>query len=421
MIKLFLRFFIGMILLIVVASVLQSAIIYQKSDENTNSWIKNTYGGVGYAAKVISSLDGKEREAAIEEAGKSFGYDINLVSTSSLEYSWYLRYLSLGEPRYVTYTEVAVLIDGGANALVFGPVYNWESPSRTSYVVATLAYVLLSIVVIGFLIRPIAIQFQSIARGAEAISSGDFGARITGPAARYGDSAVTAFNLMANRTEKLLKGKVELLQMVSHEIRTPLSRIHFAVELFESAATPELKSQRIAEIIDAADDLDRLVNDLLKYVRSGESGVEKEPVNIADLIFDIDRVINTSGKSISVEVESDAVVQCDRVLLKSAVVNLVGNASRFAKEEISISSTREGDSLLIHVDDDGPGIAEKYRESIFEPFSRLEDPGGGHKNGTGLGLAIVKRCVENCGGKVDATSSPMGGARFTLQLPLFQE
>lgn len=88
MIKLFLRFFIGMILLIVVASVLQSAIIYQKSDENTNSWIKNTYGGVGYAAKVISSLDGKEREAAIEEAGKSFGYDINLVSTSSLEYSW---------------------------------------------------------------------------------------------------------------------------------------------------------------------------------------------------------------------------------------------------------------------------------------------------------------------------------------------
>ena len=93
-----------------------------------------------------------------------------------------------------------------------------------------------------------------------------------------------------------------------------------------------------------------------------------QPVNIADLMFDIDRVINTSGKSISVEVESDAVVQCDRVLLKSAVVNLVGNASRFAKEEISISSRREGDSLLLHVDDDGPVRSEEEPHSENDRF-----------------------------------------------------
>jgi signal transduction histidine kinase len=421
MIRLFLRFFIGMFLLIVVASVLQSLIIHQKSDENTNSWIKNTYGGVGYAAKTISSLEGAEREMAILEAEESFGYDINLVSTSSPKYNWYVSYLSLGEPGYVTYTEVAVLIDGGANALVFGPVEVWESPSTTIYVIATFAYILLAIVVIGFLIRPIAIQLKAIAQGAGAISSGDFSARITGPAARYGDSAVMAFNLMADRTEKLLKEKVELLQMVSHEIRTPLSRIHFAVELFESAPTPELKANRIAAIIDSADDLDSLVNDLLKYVRSGESGIETKSVRICELVADAKNSMIKSEIAFSVNLDGDAVVLCDAVLLNSALANLISNASRFARKEISVSSVVEDDSLLLHVDDDGPGVPEIYRESIFEPFSRLENSHAKHKNGVGLGLAIVKRAVENCGGSVDVAQSPMGGARFTLRLPLFKK
>ncbi|MDB4460535.1 ATP-binding protein [bacterium] len=421
MIKLFLRFFIGMIMLVVLASVMQSLILFQKSEENTNAWIKNTYGGVRFAAGQISSLDAEEREAAILIAEQSFGYDIKIVSTSSITYNWYPTYLSLDEPRYVTFTEVAVLIDGGSNALIFGPVEVFEMPGRTIYVLATMAYFLLSVMVIGFLIRPIAIQFQAIRRAAGAITSGDFGARITGPAARSGDSAVTAFNLMAARTENLLKAKVELLQMVSHEIKTPLSRIHFAVELFESASTPQERGERVTAIVESADDLERLVNDLLKYVRSGESRVEKKPVAMAELLVDIDRTIINPDKSITVNLEGEAVVQCDRVLLNSAIRNLVGNASRFASKEIQVSSVLEGDILFLHIDDDGPGVPEVYRESIFEPFSRLDNSEGGHKNGVGLGLAIVQRAVQNCGGAVMVSESPLGGARFTIRLPLWGE
>ena len=417
MIRLFLRFFIGMILLVVLASVIQTLIINQKSDENTNAWIKNVYGGVSFAAQQISSQDAEERDAAILSAEKSFGYDINLVSTSSSSYDWMLNYLSLGEPRYVSYSEVAVLIDGGANVLIFGPIEVWQSPSRTLYVLATMAYVLLSVVVIGILIRPIRIQFQAIARGAGAISSGDFSARITGPAARYGDSAVTAFNLMADRTEDLLKAKVELLQMVSHEIRTPLSRIHFAVELFESASTPDQRSERITAVIESVDDLDRLVNDLLKYIRSGESGIEKRSIRITELVADVERSMIDSEKILSVKLEGDAVVLCDRVLLNSAIGNLVGNASRFAKDEVLISSVLEDGVVSLHVDDDGPGVPEENRQRIFEPFSRLDNSKLDHEKGVGLGLAIVQRAVENCGGEVSVSSGPLGGARFTVRLP----
>ncbi|MGY8749694.1 MAG: sensor histidine kinase [Pirellulales bacterium] len=422
MIKLFFRFFIGMILLGVAASVIQSYVVYQKSDENTVAWIKNLFGGVGAAARQISSLEMADREAAIVIAEKDFGFPITLVETTSdPQYVWFQRYLTFGEPKYISRTEVAVLIDDGRGALIFGPVNEWQRPTATSYVIATTAYVIFSMVVIAFLIRPIAIQFKSITRAAVAISGGNLSARITGPATNYRDPAVTAFNLMAKRTENLIKAKIELLQMVSHEIRTPLSRIHFAVELFESESDPEKRSERIAAIVESTDDLDRLVSDLLKYVRSGESGIEKKPVFIAELLSNIQRSMVNHDKSISVKLDGNAVVQCDPVLLNSVIGNLVGNASQFANQEIGITSDLEHGTLLLHIDDDGPGIPVEYREDIFEPFSRLDNSKVGHKNGVGLGLAIVQRALEHCGGEVVVSDSPLGGARFTVRLPLLEK
>ena len=142
---------------------------------------------------------------------------------------------------------------------------------------------------------------------------------------------------------------------------------------------------------------------------------------MAELLVDIDRTIINPDKSITVNLEGEAVVQCDRVLLNSAIRNLVGNASRFASKEIQVSSVLEGDILFLHIDDDGPGVPEAYRESIFEPFSRLDNSEGEHKNGVGLGLAIVQRAVQNCGGAVMVSESPLGGARFTIRLPLWGE
>tara|TARA_B110000495_G_scaffold38029_1_gene30595 strand:+ start:1239 stop:2516 length:1278 start_codon:yes stop_codon:yes gene_type:complete len=424
MIKLFLRFFIGMILLVVLASVIQSFIVYQKKDENTAAWIENLYGGIRAAARQISSLEMAEREAAMVSAEKDFGFPIAHVrAASDPQYVWFLRnhYLELGEPRYISTTDVAVLIDDGRGVLVFGPVTVWQKPSAMIYVIATTGYVIFSMVVIAVLIRPIAIQFKSITRAAIAISGGNLSARITGPATNFRDPAVTAFNLMAQRTENLVKAKVELLQMVSHEIRTPLSRIHFAVELFQSASDPEQRAERIAAIVESTDDLDRLVNDLLKYVRSGGSSIEKQPVCIAELLSDIERSMVNHDKSVSVKLDDKFVVQCDPVLLKSAIGNLVSNASRFANQEIAITSVLEHGTLSLHIDDDGPGIPVEYREDIFEPFTRLDKAKAENENGVGLGLAIVQRALEHCGGEVVVSESPLGGARFTVRLPLLKK
>ena len=159
----------------------------------------------------------------------------------------------------------------------------------------------------------------------------------------------------------------------------------------------------------------------MKYVRSGESGVEKRSIRISELVADVDRSMIDSEKTLSVKLDGDAVVLCDRVLLNSAIGNLVGNASRFAKNEVLISSVLEDGVVSLHVDDDGPGVPKEYREIIFEPFSRLDNSKREHKNGVGLGLAIVQRAVENCGGEVSVSSSPVGGARFTVRLPVLKQ
>ena len=73
---------------------------------------------------------------------------------------------------------------------------------------------------------------------------------------------------------------------------------------------------------------------------------------------------------------------------------------------------------MLTVDDDGPGIPVEQRTVIFDRFARLDDARSRDAGGSGIGLSIVKQVTEHYGGTVTATDSPLGGARFTVTLPL---
>ena len=110
-------------------------------------------------------------------------------------------------------------------------------------------------------------------------------------------------------------------------------------------------------------------------------------------------------------------VRADPVLLQHILTNLVDNALRHAKSRVIVGAEMRADGLLLFVDDDGPGVPEAERSRIFDRFARIEgsdrSPGG-----SGLGLAIVKGFAEAMGVTVSIASAPIGGARFTLALPL---
>jgi signal transduction histidine kinase len=103
--------------------------------------------------------------------------------------------------------------------------------------------------------------------------------------------------------------------------------------------------------------------------------------------------------------------------LARAVGNLLQNAARYCRQRIHVTLATEDQFCIIHVDDDGPGVAEADRKRIFDPFVRLDDSESDDADGYGLGLAIVRRVTEWHGGRVMVTSAPIGGARFTLRWP----
>jgi two-component system OmpR family sensor kinase len=112
-------------------------------------------------------------------------------------------------------------------------------------------------------------------------------------------------------------------------------------------------------------------------------------------------------------------VSGDADLLEQAVRNLVQNALRYAREVVRVSvSVVAGSVAVVTVDDDGPGVPEDRRDDIFGRFVRLEDSRDRDRGGVGLGLAIVAEIVRAHGARVDVSASPIGGARFVVELPI---
>jgi two-component system osmolarity sensor histidine kinase EnvZ len=96
--------------------------------------------------------------------------------------------------------------------------------------------------------------------------------------------------------------------------------------------------------------------------------------------------------------------------------NLIGNALRHART-VEVTATHAAGSLLITVDDDGPGIPQDKREEVFKPFVRLDDARNQDSGGTGLGLAIARDIARSHGGDISLEDSPLGGLRAVVTIP----
>jgi heavy metal sensor kinase len=212
----------------------------------------------------------------------------------------------------------------------------------------------------------------------------------------------------------------------AHELRTPLTALKGGIEVsLRSARSAEEYRQVLVGSLEEVERLIRLAEDLLLLSRSTvgpetpRSVVELEPLLLD--VFDVG-VRLARGKDVSVRVNDVAAasVKGDAVALRRAVLNLVENALKYTppggKVELSL---RSGDGhASIAVQDTGIGIAAADRESIFEPFVRLDTARARETGGTGLGLAIARAIAVAHGGILSVESVPGAGSCFTIRLPL---
>lgn len=108
----------------------------------------------------------------------------------------------------------------------------------------------------------------------------------------------------------------------------------------------------------------------------------------------------------------------DMRLMERVLDNLVNNALRFYHSRITVSVSRDGPMVCLQVDDDGPGIAQEDRETVFDPFIRLEAVLENSRGGCGLGLAIVYAIVQAYDGTIVVESNEWGGAHFRFCWPI---
>ena len=229
------------------------------------------------------------------------------------------------------------------------------------------------------------------------------------------------------RLRELDEVKSGLISTVSHELKTPLTSIRLAAHALLNEKLGPLNPKQAELVIAARDDSDRLyriIENLLDIgqLESGRSTVELVPVSPEQVLLNVVEEMRPSyvdrGVSLVLDLPGDIPqVLADRLRLEIVFANLLSNGLKFTPPggEVKVSARLNNGAVLFSVEDTGSGIPKESLPHIFEKFFRV--PGrGGQPSNTGLGLAIVKEIIEAHGSRVEVTSTPGEGTKFSFTL-----
>ena len=227
--------------------------------------------------------------------------------------------------------------------------------------------------------------------------------------------------------QELTRSNAELEQfsyVASHDLQAPLSTIAGYAQLLEKRCHNQLDAQGnkfIRNIVNSCGRMQALIDDLLEYSRVGRS---EKPFDV----IDCNLVFEDACANLQLAIRQDRAsvtrgdlprVRGDSFQLLQLFQNLIGNAIKYRSSEapmVRVSASRQGDSWVFSVQDNGIGIAEQYHPRIFQLFQRLHSEK--QYSGTGIGLAICQRIVDRHGGRLWVESEPNRGSTFYFSIPI---
>jgi len=230
----------------------------------------------------------------------------------------------------------------------------------------------------------------------------------------------TNLDEMSARVSQLIQSQKEMTAALSHEMRTPLARVRFAAAVLEGEVDESLRGQLRAVNADVQQ-IDDLISDMLDYARLDHPGLRMncQAVPLAPWLRQILLSCPPHERTVTT-VQQDGIdtAWMEPRLMELALSNLLVNALRYARHNVSVTVMRDKGSYRLIVEDDGEGIPESDRTAIFRAFTRLDTSRNRDTGGFGLGLAIVARIAALHRGRVTAeVSASLGGARLALEWP----
>ncbi|MYE03001.1 MAG: HAMP domain-containing protein [Alphaproteobacteria bacterium] len=220
---------------------------------------------------------------------------------------------------------------------------------------------------------------------------------------------VRAFNLMRARLDRYVRDRTAMLAAVSHDLRTPITSLRLHAEFVEDAETK-------AKILTALDEMQRMTEDALAFIREDMQREETRTVDLHALVDSVAADLAELGHDVAVADSGRVLAACRPAALRRALGNLLENAAAHG-ERARVRIERGDTELRIVIEDGGPGIPEAELERMFEPFVRLEASRSRDTGGSGLGLAIARGIVRGHGGDVVLANRAEGGLRATVALP----
>ena len=364
----------------------------------------------------LAPLAPAERDARANELAEKLGLEISLLETGELSGA-----TSHAAPQElesddgkIHYLWSSAALNGAIRLGPFEPLR--ESPLVRFLPVLFYGSILL---IVGLWLRPLLRDLRVLTHAAQKFAT-DYREPLN-TAAEITQLTSLANNLddMSARVSQLIQTQKEMTAALSHEIRTPLARVRFAAAVLEGQVDEELRDQLRAVNTDVQQ-IDDLISDMLDYARLDHPGMRMntQAVPLEPWLRQIVAASAPNDRQVLVNHQGLDSAWMEPRLMELAVSNLLVNALRYAKSQVLLSVVRDHDLYRLVVEDDGEGIPEAERATVFLAFTRLDTSRNRKTGGFGLGLAIVARIAALHRGRVVAgASAQLGGARLAMEWP----
>jgi len=214
------------------------------------------------------------------------------------------------------------------------------------------------------------------------------------------------FDKMRKRITRHLNQRSEMLSGISHDLRTPLTRIKLQLAFIKDKEISNKLSNDVSE-------MEKMLNEYLQFA-SSSSEEKTETFDISELLEST--VIRYEKKEITTDIPERVFLDGRKSLIRRCFNNLIDNSIKYSNN-ILISLNKSSNSIIIIIDDDGPGIPKNERENVFKPFYKIDKSRSDSKSSVGLGLSIASDIIRSHGGNISLETSPANGLRTKIFLP----